>query len=141
MTGWAAVVYVCGALVFGCLVWLTVTTTALIRQTVPPKTQELAAVLASVDPDLIAVAVENPAVLEHAVSIDALPHAALVEKVLIAEQRELDLVEQIEEVRTDAVAVIADVMIQRDQAHAEAVRQAKAKKSHWSTILRLKGNS
>ena len=142
MTGWAASVYVCGVLAMACLVWLIITTTVLIRQNTPRKAWESAAALAKLNPELVAEIVDTPAVLDHVVSIDTLPHAVLVEKVLTAEQREIELVERIEDVRTDAVAVIADVMIQRDLEHAEAVRQERLKGRYLKAMNRLKkGNA
>ena len=150
MTGWAAVVLVCGCLAAECIIALLIVTVDAVREGRRRKVWQNALRLAVVVPELVeqvaveTAGVEDPteliaSVAEHVASIDELPHNALVEIALANENKDIDHAAEMEELRTDAVSVIAGVIAQRDAERTEVIRQTKAKKRHWSTVKRLKG--
>jgi len=152
MTFWGAIVLTCAILATGCLIWLAVTITYLARNRYRRRVWENAVRLAALAPELVAeVAAEaeaaddsEPAIaaaVEHVTTIDSLPHAQLVETVLMQEAREAELVQQVQATQTDAIALVAEALTVADAATTEAARQERAKRRHWTTVKRLKGTS
>lgn len=152
MTGWGAVVLVCVILAIGCLIWLVVTIAHLARTRYRQTIWTNAMRLAVVAPELVAQvaaeveALEDPepaihAAAEHVVSIDELPHDALVETVLTAEARQADLIVQVQNTQTDAITLVAEALGVAEAQTTEAARQERAKRRHWVTVKRLKGTT
>jgi len=152
VTGWAAVVLVCGGLAAECIVALLILAVDAVREGRRRKVWQNALRLAVVVTDLVeqvaveTAGVEDPtdliaSVAEHVASIDELPHDALVEIALANENKDIDHAAEMEELRTDAVSLIAEVIVQRDAEHTEVIRQTRAKRRHWSTVKRLKGTA
>lgn len=152
MTFWGAIVLTFVILAVGCFVWLVVTIAHLARTRYRQTIWTNAMRLAVVAPELVAQvaaeaeALEDPepaiaAAAGHIVSIDELPHDALVETVLTQEAREADLIVQVQNTQTDAITLVAEALTRADDQHTEAIRQTKAKERHWSTVKRLKGTT